>query len=278
MPDCLLDHILSAIPKKEPWTHRLIVVMASMLRIFLGVLTRKFVRPWDSVTASDTDTARPGARAEIMVGLRHALQAAALTRKEQTATVLWDLEAFYDNVDIPTLIGECQRYDFPMPVLILALQCHMAPRRIRHTDKISRAIYPSRGILAGCSTSTSLARAQLRSTQEPQIVDTYQHVDDAAMLATALTETELVDKLRDAIVTFAGQVKRLRLTVSHPKKGARPKTKVISSSSRVAQQLVHILKLHKVTAEHVFDADDLGISTGAGKRRSMKTMSKRGSK
>ena len=91
LPSCLLDHLLSAIPKKEPGAHRLIVVMASLLRIFLGVLTRKFVRPWDGRTAALTDTARPGARAEMMAGLRHAIQAADRNGGQHTATVLWDL-------------------------------------------------------------------------------------------------------------------------------------------------------------------------------------------
>ena len=119
--------------------------MASLLRIFLGVLTRKFVRPWGGRTAALTDTARPGARAEILVGLRHATQASDHNDGQHTATVLWDLEAFYDHVDIPTLIRECECWQFPMPILVMALQCHMAPHRIRHRDVVSRSIRPTRG-------------------------------------------------------------------------------------------------------------------------------------
>ena len=34
LPETLLEHFLSAIPKKDPGTHRLIVVLASMFRLF----------------------------------------------------------------------------------------------------------------------------------------------------------------------------------------------------------------------------------------------------
>ena len=112
LPDSLLDHFLSAIPKKDPGTHRLIVVLASMLRLLLGVLTRTFVRPWDAQHSHPNDTAAPGRRADVMVGLRHALQAADRVLGLHTAMILWDLEAFYDNVDVPTLIRQCRKWLF----------------------------------------------------------------------------------------------------------------------------------------------------------------------
>ena len=59
VPDTLLDHYLSAIPKKDPGTHRLIVVLASMLRLLLGMLTRTFVRPWDAEYSSPQWRSRP---------------------------------------------------------------------------------------------------------------------------------------------------------------------------------------------------------------------------
>merc|ERR1712197_77574 len=83
-----------------------------MLRLLLGMLTRTFVRPWDAEYSSPNDTAVPGKRADVMVGLRHALQAADGALGLHTAMVLWDLEAFYDNVDVPTLIRQCKRWHF----------------------------------------------------------------------------------------------------------------------------------------------------------------------
>ena len=219
LPDTLLDHYLSAIPKKEPGTHRLIVVLASMLRLLLGMLTRTFVRPWDAEYSSPHDTTAPGKRADVMVGLRHALQAADRALGLHTAMVLWDLEAFYDNVDVPTLIRQCKRWHFPLPVLALALQCHMAPRRIRCGKSISRALRPARGILAGCSTSTSCSRAQLRNAAEDQEVATHQHVDDMAMLHSAPSKRVLFKKIKQAAIKFTERVKWLKLTVSRPAKG-----------------------------------------------------------
>ena len=275
LPDTLLDHYLSAIPKKEPGTHRLIVVLASMLRLLLGMLTRTFVRPWDAEYSSPHDTAAPGKRADVMVGLRHALQAADRILGLHTAMVLWDLEAFYDNVDVPTLIRQCRRWHFPLPVLALALQCHMAPRRIRCGKGVSRALRPARGILAGCSTSTSCSRAQLRNAASDQVVDTHQHVDDMAMLHSAPTKRILFKKIKQAAGRFTERVRWLRLTVSRPSKGARPKTKVLSSCPRVGRAIVRELARLQVQAEYVRSADDLGIGTSGGPRRTMTTMQRR---
>ena len=104
MPHTLLERFLSATPKKEPGTHRLIAVLATVLRLLLGVLTRTFAQAWDADYSHTQDIAAPGRRADVMVGLRHALQAAGRVSGLRAAMVLWDLEALYDNVDVRTRI------------------------------------------------------------------------------------------------------------------------------------------------------------------------------
>ena len=94
-----------------------------------------------------------------------------------------------------------QALGVPLPALVLALQCHMALRRIRFQSKVGPSLSPAIGILAGCSSSTSLARVELRDTLADQTVDTHQHVDDVAMLASELDPIRLERNIMTAAAT-----------------------------------------------------------------------------
>ena len=54
-----------------------------------------------------------------------------MAKGEDTLTVLWDMEKFYDNICITRLIREACRLRYPMLVLRLGIVMHMASRLLR---------------------------------------------------------------------------------------------------------------------------------------------------
>eukprot|EP00973_Karenia_brevis_P071995 10003033-Karenia_brevis.AAC.1 len=82
----------------------------------------------------------------------------AYYRGEATLSTLYDMEKFYDNISIPTLITEATRLGYPPLVLKLGLQMHMACRSIRCYQFRPGVTTPTNGIIAGCTQSTTFAK------------------------------------------------------------------------------------------------------------------------
>ena len=185
LPSNLLQHLMAAIPKKDPGTHRLIAVIATLLRLFMGLVCRHEVRPWDEAVALPGDSAAPGQACEFATLQRHlALEMAFLTG-EHASVILWDLQAFYDTINIEVLADQALAKGFPKYILVLCLQLHMAPRLIQSKDMVSEPVEPATGAVAGDSSSTSLARALLHDAVgseacpvEEVTISANQHVDD----------------------------------------------------------------------------------------------------
>ena len=47
---------------------------------------------------------------------------------KDSLVTLWDMEKFYDNIDIGILIQEAIAFEYSITLLRLGLQMHMAPR------------------------------------------------------------------------------------------------------------------------------------------------------
>ena len=143
LPSSVLANIMSAIPKKRPGDHRLIAIIASVLRLFFGLVCREEVRQWDADIALGGDTAAPGRCCEVAAGSRHLEMEVATAVGMDTCGALWDTAAFYDTLDIPILIEQGQGSDFPPHVMVLACQLHLGPRFLRIGQAVSTAIAPS---------------------------------------------------------------------------------------------------------------------------------------
>ena len=97
-------------------------------------------------------------RASILSQMRFKV---AIAKGEDTLSVLWDIEKFYDNMCIVRMIREACRLRYPMLVLRLGVIMHMAPRFLRTYSFIPGMVQPRNGIIAGCSQSTAFARVLL---------------------------------------------------------------------------------------------------------------------
>ena len=118
---------------------------------------------------------------------RAAENEAARIQGKTIVQVLWDLDAFFDTLQLSTVSVAASQSSFPSAPLALAFQAHTAPRVLTtRAGAVSKPLSDfSCSILAGCTSSTSMARApvnQLINHVCAEVGDTGvkhgQHVDD----------------------------------------------------------------------------------------------------
>ena len=81
---------------------------------------------------------------------------------EKTATILWDMEKFYDNVLVQILIPEVEASEYPVRLGYMGLVMHMAPRVLRGYNHHEICDDPTNAIIAGCTQSTYFAKVMFR--------------------------------------------------------------------------------------------------------------------
>ena len=70
---------------------------------------------------------------------------------------------FYDKIDIATLIEEAAMLHYPIILLSLGLQMHMAPRGLRCYGYCPGQVLAGNGIIAGCTQSTTYTKIYLHA-------------------------------------------------------------------------------------------------------------------
>ena len=72
------------------------------------------------------------------------------------STILWDMEKFYDNIDMLQLTQKAIEVEYPLMIFTLGLQMHLAPRALKAYECNAYANLPTNGIIAGCVQSNYL--------------------------------------------------------------------------------------------------------------------------
>ena len=112
---------------------------------------------------SKFDSAMAGTSPKIAAGLRALEMEQRTIRGEHVIQIMWDVEKYFDSLDIQILIERAVEYEFPKELLILGLQVHRAPRVLKVGDTYADVVPRiGRGIIVGCTLSTSLSRAYLK--------------------------------------------------------------------------------------------------------------------
>ena len=280
LSDILADVVLTlAIPLQEQTNllfaltkklggHRMIGVGSSINRLLLSMLCSRSVRSWDKQRAPELDSAAPGRDCQWAAFTRSAALESAALRGKFAALVLWDLDAFYDSIDIETQIQKCRAHGFPPSVAVLALQNHLAPRVIVAEQAHSAPVTPSRSLIAGCSSSTSFARAltlELGDTTgaEPW-TQTHQHVDDIGQLIVASSRGELISRTIQTSTALLQNIRGLRLNLS-------AKSAIVATEHGTAVEIAKCLARRGICVAPKRQADDLGVGTAGGAQRASKT-------
>ena len=177
------------------------------------------------------------------------------------------LKSGFDNLDIPTLLIEAIKTQFPAVCLSSLSERHLAPCVIQTSGLASDPIEVFCSILAGCLASVNLTRIYLRSSIED--IDNTDpeahaglHVDDTSMHSNSEELDGALQKIVPAMSMFWDKVRALKHVLS-------PEANISASSYELAKALQPelALPLHGLTFVMKMDARDLGITHTAVRRR-----------
>jgi hypothetical protein len=179
----------------------------------------------------------------------------------------------FDSLDADTLAQAAISAGFPLDLLALGLSLHRAPRRLRvegcYGQQVDRT---GRSILAGCTLSTSLARAYLHPLRRHCGSDAgcrlSQHVDDLTQCVIAPNEAAAITRATMAARRLADKANELNLKVAD-------KSRVVATTAAVAKAVEAGLRRRDVPIRSATAAEDLGVTTAGGRKRAIGSFLKR---
>ena len=185
-----------------------IAILPSLARILMKLVCFE-CRRWDCEAACEGDTAAPGKKPVAEIAGRFAKIETARVLGKHAATTFWDMSHFFDGVNLQLLAEDVRQQSFPSVAAVMALLMHTGPRRLRIGDAYRPQVRTvGRGMLAGCSSSTSLSRLYLLSPlRSAALVDADVelgvHVDDVCQGIVGTTEHDVLIRGAAAGIAFA---------------------------------------------------------------------------
>ena len=82
----------------------------------------------------------------------------AHSSSDSACTVLWDMKAFYEHVNLEKLRIRGLALGFSEAIMVVAVNMYMSARRVCMQGVYSAAVYASRGIPAGCTFATTFVK------------------------------------------------------------------------------------------------------------------------
>ena len=112
---------------------RCIAILPCFYRLF-GALNPDRCQAWDAaggLGGQVLDSAIPGSDAKYMIVARHLRSEVSTVLGRWCATILWDLAAFFDMIDLVALAEAVVKTSFPIDLFIIAGYMHTASRALR---------------------------------------------------------------------------------------------------------------------------------------------------
>ena len=128
-PCTFLATLVVLIPKPAGG-HRPIGLLSLIYSLWVKA-RRGYQREWDADNAGFWDAAVAGSSALRAALMRRLSDEVAHELQRPAASVLWDIEKFYDSVVLSRLIASAEELLYPLPLLCVGVQVHMGPRYIR---------------------------------------------------------------------------------------------------------------------------------------------------
>ncbi len=213
-----LAAILAAVEASAVWPRQVSLVVAVLLPKAKGGfrpigLAPAVYRLWAKVRKEEADewerkhprayfaACKGSGSVEVMWKLAAKGEAAA-SDGDVAATITEDVQAFFEGLDRDRLVGEARALDFPIPVLKAALAAYASARILSMNGRMCREMYPTAGVLAGCSLAMALTKLYcVRAFDEvvadaagDAMLDTF--VDDLTISAIGKPAAVVADLLR----------------------------------------------------------------------------------
>ncbi len=182
---------------------------------------------------------------------------------EQAGIIADDLAAFFETIDRQVLMREAAALGYPAPLLRAALAAYSSARMVTLHGRVAREIYPTVGVIAGCSLAMSLVKLfYLRAMDSlvdrlPSSVVLDTHVDDLTLSAIGqpgAVAADLAAAREDLIATMSALGCHI----------APDKTAVTATTRRLANE---IARRAGITKGASMVPCLLGVDSTAGARR-----------
>ena len=124
-----------------------------------------------------------------------------------TLSALWDLKKCYEHVVHATLGAKAAVNLFPVVILRISLRSYRWPRRISRDGAVSRAIFPTRGIIAGSVSANYELKCYLLDVLQAHVrahplVNVSFFVDDGAQDVSAPTAYDAASLLVESALNL----------------------------------------------------------------------------
>ncbi len=226
---------------------------------------------WSAAKSQFWDKAVAGSSALRAAVLRQTRLEGAWAQNFAWGQVLWDIEKFYDHIEAEQVV-EVALSDgvyYPLIPLILGLMMHAAPRRVAtEGGAVSKKMWPTRSLIAGCGQSIDFSRLALWRILEnmhgdymPKQLETW--VDDLHHLELGHA-TMVAEQLLRVSLGLAGELRQRGFKLS-------AKSAVVSRPPQLAKRAAQAPAAHGVHIQAPSGSKDLGMATH-GTRRSTVTI------
>ena len=255
----LLCNLISLIPKALGGQRA--IAKTPMLYRLWNVMRTPGVKAWAETIVGEWDFAASGKSAMFSAAVRSWTNELGILAGKHTATILWDVDKFFDSIDPEIVLREGISLQYPPLDLVLALAMHLAPRFLVLDGMISACIVSLVSIIAGCQHSMFFARLVMYDPVSHVIkadkkVTTSTFVDDVAQIAIG-SMLDVAKRVTFAGMNFARRVKGRKLKLS-------AKSVVVASNPRLARIIAtNICKHAKVPIRAQAVAKDLGVLNNA---------------
>ncbi len=220
--------------------HRAIATYVSLYRLWTR-LRRDVVRQWEETVDRHYFAAGSARSPQDSVWRQAARAEAAVAEHRATATLLWDLAAFFETVKRVPLWFRAKRLGFPTTVAAVSLNAYNAVRLLSLAGALSRPVEAANGIPAGCGFAMSLTKAycveafdrvvNIFAEMSPSPPALCAYVDDLAISAEG-SHRQVTENLQRAMEALRGEVEGPLACRIEADKAA-----VVASSSRLVKSL-----------------------------------------
>ena len=276
-PPQILINLLSLIPKPLGGTRP--IVKTPILYRMWCVLVAPLIKAWSRETSPTWDYAVEGKSALMSAANRQWCNELAILSNNSCASNLWDMDKFFDTINLEDVRHAANKHNYPSKPLKLALAVHSAPRMLRIQSVSSQLFLPFRSILQGCMHSSYMARLILidpvqkvvdeqhlsnRSVGVSHVsTDNYTFVDDVAQQSIG-HRSKVARSLVQSGLSFAYSMRALRLVISN-------KSTVVASDHELARSIATVISKHSGVKLSVANtARDLGICNNPTGKRSVR--------